>query len=76
MMAGAKFSLTRRAYRDLLEIERYSIVKWGEAQTTRYMAQIYQGFEQIAANPERGRLRAERSLPFLMAPVGAHYAIY
>ena len=75
-MAGAKFFLTRRSYRNLLEIERYSIAKWGEDRTARYMARIYQGFEQIAANPEVGRLRARRSMPFLMAPVGAHYAIY
>ncbi|AWV97254.1 type II toxin-antitoxin system RelE/ParE family toxin [Arcticibacterium luteifluviistationis] len=72
----AEFFLTKRAILDLLEIEKYSIEKWGEGQTDNYMSELYDAFGKIAQNPEIGILRKNRSFPFCMAPVGKHFAIY
>ena len=72
----AKFFLTRRAYRDLLAIEDYSLGKWGETQTDLYMSELYEAFANIARKPEIGRLRQDRSYPFYMAQARLHFAIY
>ena len=72
----SKFFLTRRANIDLLEIEEYSLRKWGEEQTDIYMDDLYQKFAEIAKRPEVGRLRYDRSFPFYMAPAREHFVIY
>ncbi|MEM8894232.1 MAG: type II toxin-antitoxin system RelE/ParE family toxin [Bacteroidota bacterium] len=71
-----KFFLTRRANIDLLEIEDYSLRKWGQSQTDTYMDGLYLGFAEIANKPDVGRLRYNRSFPFYMAPASEHFAIY
>ncbi len=70
------FFLTHRAMRDLIEIEKYSIEKWGEARTEQYMNDLYHCFSEIAQAPETGKIRQQRSYPFLMAPAKKHFAIY
>lgn len=72
----SKFFLTRRASIDLLDIEEYSLRKWGEDQTDSYMSDLYREFSKIASKPEVGKLRYDRSYPFYMAPVRNHFAIY
>ena len=72
----AEFFLTHRALRDLLEIEAYSLEAFGAPRAGRYMDDLYQTFTDIAENPDRGRLRRHRSLPFLMAPAQQHFAVY
>ncbi|MDA0194004.1 MAG: type II toxin-antitoxin system RelE/ParE family toxin [Bacteroidetes bacterium] len=72
----AKFFLTRRANIDLLNIEDYSLRKWGEYQTDTYMNDLFHTFNKIANKPEIGRLRYDRSFPFYMAPTKQHFAIY
>ena len=72
----SKFFLTRRANIDLLEIEDYSLRKWGEDQTDIYMEGLYERFEEIAKKPDVGTLRYNRSFPFYMAPAKEHFVIY
>jgi len=72
----SKFFLTRRTNIDLLEIEDYSLRKWGEDQTAIYMDDLYRRFAEIAKKPDVGKLRYNRSFPFYMAPVREHFAIY
>jgi len=72
----AVFYLTRRAHLDLVDIEEFSIEKWGGSQTELYMAELYEAFGHIAENPGVGRIRLERSFPFYMAPAGRHFAVY
>ncbi|MEQ8473653.1 MAG: type II toxin-antitoxin system RelE/ParE family toxin [Marinoscillum sp.] len=72
----SKFFLTRRSNIDLLEIEDYSLRKWGEDQTGIYMDDLYRRFAEIAKNPDVGKLRYNRSFPFYMAPAREHFAIY
>ncbi len=72
----ANFFLARRANIDLLDIEDYSLRKWGEDQTEIYMNGLYYAFAEIAKKPEIGKLRYDRSFPFYMAPARQHFAIY
>lgn len=71
-----KFFLTRRTNIDLLEIEDYSLRKWGEDQTDAYMDDLYKRFTEIAKKPDIGKLRYNRSFPFYMAPAREHFVIY
>ena len=70
------FFLTRRAGIDLVDIEEFSLSKWGVEQTELYMSELYDAFGEVAKNPIVGRLRYDRSYPFHMAPVRLHFAIY
>lgn len=72
----AKFFLTRRATIDLIDIEEYSLRKWGEEQTDSYMTALYQAFGDMARKPEIGLVRSDRSFPFYMSPAKQHFAIY
>jgi len=72
----ANFFLTHRAMHDLLEIESWSTEVFGVLRTRKYMKDLYKSFNKIAENPSIGHLRQRRSLPFLMAPTGQHFAIY
>ena len=72
----SKFFLTRRTNIDLLEIEDYSLRKWGEDQTDIYMNDLYRRFVEIAKKPDVGKLRYNRSFPFYMAPAREHFVIY
>jgi toxin ParE1/3/4 len=42
----------------------------------RYIAELYSAMEKAAANPEAGRLRQHRSMPFLMIPAQKHFVLY
>ena len=72
----AAFFLTHRAMQDLLEVEEFSLDKWGEQRTEHYMNALYESFSEIAENPDIGKIRQQRSYPFLMAPAEKHFAIY
>ena len=72
----AKFFLTRRAGLDLLEVEEFSMEKWGEPQSGIYMSELYEAFDKISENPGIGKIRQHRAFPFYMAPAGSHFAIY
>lgn len=71
-----EFFLTRRANIDLIDIEEFSLRKWGIDQTELYMNDLYHAFAEIAKNPETGRLRHDRSFPFYMSPARLHFAVY
>ena len=72
----ANFFLTRRAQLELLDIEAFSIKKWGEAQTDLYIAELYEAFGYMASNPDVGKVRRDRSFPFYMVSAGRHFAVY
>jgi toxin ParE1/3/4 len=49
------FRLSRRAEADLLEIARYTLQRWGEDQTIRYIDDLEACCLQLAGNPDLGR---------------------
>lgn len=48
----ASVSLTRRAFRDLYGIERYSIERWGKSVAENYLDDIEQGLNRLRENPK------------------------
>ena len=49
--------LTRTALRDLDEIRKYTLARWGRDQWLRYFAGLSAAFERIATDPHSGRQR-------------------
>jgi toxin ParE1/3/4 len=50
-----KYSLSRLAEADLMDIGTYSLDKWGEDQTIRYIDALEACCRHLADNPQRGR---------------------
>ena len=74
--APATFLLTRNAALDLRRIYTRSRREWGDEVADRYLADLYSAMRVAASNPEAGRLRLFRSVPFLMVPARQHFVIY
>jgi plasmid stabilization system protein ParE len=74
--APATFLLTRNAALDLRRIYTRSRREWGDDVADRYLADLYSAMRVAAVNPETGRLRLYRSVPFLMVPARQHFVIY
>ncbi|MCL2346007.1 MAG: type II toxin-antitoxin system RelE/ParE family toxin [Desulfobulbus sp.] len=72
----AAFLLTRNAALELRRIHAWSRREWGESVADRYLADLYAVMSDAAANPQKGRLRQQRSAPFLMVPARRHFVIY
>ncbi len=72
----AAFFLTRNAALDLRRIYARSRSEWGEDVADRYLADLYAAMGEAAANPAKGRLRQQRSAPFLMIAARQHFVIY
>ena len=60
----AKFRFSRRAEADLLSIGEYTLRKWGETQTARYLRELEECCQMLARNPALGR-RCEHIRPGL-----------
>jgi toxin ParE1/3/4 len=50
-----KFRLSHLAEADLIDIGTYSLNKWGEDQTIRYIDALEAGCQHLADNPQLGR---------------------
>jgi toxin ParE1/3/4 len=51
----AAFRFSRRAESDLMEIAQYTLNRWGEDQTIRYLDDLERCCQQLADNPDLGR---------------------
>ena len=49
------FRFSRRAEADLMDIARYTLERWGEKQTKRYIDGLEACCHQLAGSPELGR---------------------
>jgi toxin ParE1/3/4 len=47
--------VSRAARRDLVEIGRFTLERWGEDQCRRYLAQLDGRMRELARDPEQGR---------------------
>lgn len=70
------FYLTRRAFVDIQTIYDYTQKNWSESKADEYVSKLYEDFQKVANNADLGKLRKERSEPFLMYPSGRHYIVY
>ena len=76
MPSPATFLLTRSAALDLRRIYTRSRREWGDDVVDRYLADLYAVMAVAAADPEKGRLRQYRSVPFLLVAARQHFVIY
>ena len=71
-----KYRLTPSAKSDLIEIWNYTVETWGEKQAEKYLQDIEDKLNQLAANPEHGRRRPEISSGYYSFPVRKHIIFY
>jgi toxin ParE1/3/4 len=72
----APFRVTPRALDDLDAIADYTLARWGERQTEKYLSELKQRFQWLAENPAAGRSRDEIGDGFRNYPHGAHVVFY
>ena len=68
--------LTRTARRDLDDIRKYTLARWGRDQWLRYFAGLSASFEQIAADPQCGRPRDSVHLGLRSLTSGQHLVFF
>ena len=72
----AKFSLTKRAIADLVDIARYTEKYWGREQRNKYLTMLDSGFQQLAATPTRGRDCSDIRQGYRKMNIGSHVVFY
>ena len=60
--------LTRRAFRDLQDIERYSVERWGKAVAKDYLYDIENGLNRLRESPKLLRTTDTSGSPGLPLP--------
>ena len=70
------FTVTNRAWADLMEIGRYTQKQWGRDQRNKYLAMLDECFHQLAANPDKGKDCSEIRSGYRKFTVGSHVAFY
>ncbi len=73
-MATTRYS--PRAEADLSEIAVYTLEQWGEKQTDKYLAQLDDRCDFLAANPLIGRACPEVAQGLRRFPEGSHIIFY
>jgi toxin ParE1/3/4 len=71
-----KIRISKLALGDVAEAVGYTIEQWGEKQADVYAARIWASFEQIAATPERWRLRDDVHPGCRICFSGRHAILY
>jgi toxin ParE1/3/4 len=72
----AHFHLTQAAKTDLKGIGRHTEQRWGRAQRNNYLAMLDQGFQDLAAEPLRGRDCSNIREGYRRYSVGRHVIFY
>ena len=70
------YRLTPSAKSDLIEIWNYTVETWGEKQAEKYLQDIEDKLNQLAANPELGRQRPEISSGYYSFSAQKHIIFY
>ncbi len=71
-----KYRLTPSTKSNLIEIWNYTVKIWGEKQAEKYLQDIEDKLNQLAANPELGRRRPEISHGYYSFPAQKHIIFY
>lgn len=80
-MAGARYFLTPGAAQDIREIGDWSLHRWGRDRTVRYLTDLHEGLEFVAANfktfeTSKTREGLAGGSGLLLYPVNKHYAVF
>lgn len=71
------YQLSVSAQQQLVDIYRYTLQRWGEAQADQYLADLYVLFAAIGAGDEPGRLiQAEYGVTGRYARCGKHFVYW
>jgi len=70
------FRLTKAAKRDLVEIARYTLERWGDQQRRRYLSQLDARFQWLAHNPTLGLDSAHIKAGYRRYVEGRHVIFY
>jgi toxin ParE1/3/4 len=71
-----KFKITAKAKYDLLQIGRYTELKWGKNQRDHYLKQLDEAFNLIAVNPKIGKERSHVLTGYRSFQQGSHVVYY
>jgi len=71
-----KVRLTPAARRQLKDIWNYSLDAWGEEQADRYLMDIHEALQSLAANPGLGRSRSDIAPGYTCLAVNKHLVFY
>ena len=71
-----RFRITPRAQRDLENIGRYTMNKWGKQQRNHYLRNLDHRFQWLAERPTVGKHRVDIEEGFYSFPHGAHLVFY
>ncbi len=71
-----RYRLTPSAKSDLIGIWNYTVETWGEKQAEKYLQDIEDKLNQLAANPELGKRRPEIVPGYYSFPVQKHIIFY
>ena len=71
-----RYRITPRAHRDLENIGRYSMNKWGKEQRNRYLHALDQRFAWLVDRPHVGKHRPDINQGFYSFPQGSHLIFY
>lgn len=70
------FTLTNMAMADLKEIGRYTQNRWGREQRDQYLEMLDVSFQQLAANPLKGKDCSEIRIGYRKLNVSSHVIFY
>ena len=68
--------LTRTARRDLEDIRKYTVARWGRDQWFRYFAGLSEAFQRIANDPQSGRQRDKLHMGLRSLAFGKHVIFF
>ena len=70
------FSLTNMAKADLKEIARFTQNRWGREQRNLYLQMLDVSFQQLAANPLKGKDCSDIRIGYRKLNAGSHAIFY
>lgn len=71
-----RLRLSKLALRDITLIHDYTVGEWGGEQAVKYVNALWDALEEIAATPERWRLRHDIYQSCRARVCGSHLIIY
>lgn len=69
-------TLSEKAIDDLIEIQTFTFLEFGESQWSKYHSILIEAFQSIQFNPFIGHKRSDIPTKYLSWPVGEHNIIY
>jgi toxin ParE1/3/4 len=72
----SNYRLTPDAQSDLIEIRRYTLQQWGEAQSIKYLSELRQTMSLLADSPALGKERPEVGNHVMSFPHASHVIYY